>query len=235
MAQLLRLEGLGVPVEIHRSARARRITLTVPRTGAPPRLTAPHHVPPAELRMFLLRQEDWLRDALARTPRPVVIADGAELPVAGKMLRIATRPDARRAPPRIEGDSLLIEGPGAAGPRIAAWLKERARASLAPIAAEAAAELGASIGRISLRDQKGRWGSCTSRGDLSFSWRLAMAPPEALDYVAVHEAAHLIEMNHSPRFWALVTRLRPNWKEQRNWLRLSGPELHRYRFKTEED
>lgn len=235
MTSHLRLETLDVSIAVHRSGRARRITLTVPKTGAAPRLTAPPHVGAAELRMFLLRHEGWLQNALARAPKEVAVADGAPLPVSGRNLRLKLRPEERRRPPRIEGEFLILDGPGAPGARAVAWLKERARAAIVPIAAEAAAEFGASIGELSFRDQKGRWGSCTSRGDLSFSWRLAMAPPEALDYVAVHEAAHLIEMNHGPRFWALVTRLRPNWKQQREWLRTKGPELHRYNFSAQGD
>lgn len=232
MSRWLRQEDLGVEVAIRRSARARRLTLTVPGSGEPPRLTAPPGVPEAELRMFLMRQTDWLRAALARAPAAVLVANGAQIPVAGRPLRIETRPG-RRRPPRIEGDALVIDGSGAPGPRVAAWLKERARAALLPIAAEAAEALGARMGRVTLRDQKGRWGSCTARGDLSFSWRLAMAPHGALDYVAAHEAAHLLEMNHGPRFWALVTRLRPDWKRQRDWLKREGSGLHRYRFDPE--
>lgn len=176
MASRLRLDDLDIDVSIRRSSRARRLTLTVPQTGAPPRLTAPPGIAEAELRMFLLRQSDWLRAAMARAPAPVAIACGARLPVAGRMVELETRPGRRRAP-RLEGGKLVVEGPGAPGPRVAAWLKERARASVLPIAAEAARALGVRHGRISVRDQRGRWGSCTSAGDLSFSWRLAMAPP----------------------------------------------------------
>lgn len=230
----LRLDDLATDVVIRRSQRARRLTLTVPQTGAPPRLTAPLGASEAELRMFLLRQSDWLRAALDRAPNIVAIGPDARVPVAGRLLRVETRAGPRR-PPWIDGDLLIIEGAGAPGPRIAAWLKERARAALLPIAASCAEEIGANMGRLSMRDQTGRWGSCTSRGDLSFSWRLAMAPPAALDYVAAHEAAHLIEMNHGPRFWALVTRLRPEWRRQREWLRHEGPALHRFRFGAEGD
>ena len=81
-----------------------------------------------------------------------------------------------------------------------------------------------------MKDTKGRWGSCSSAGNLNFSWRLAMAPPEVLDYVAVHEAAHLREMNHGSRFWALVETLRPDWRRRRDWLKRHGGELQSYRF-----
>ncbi len=229
MAGLIRLDDPDTEVTVRRSAQARRMTLSVPQNGDLPRLTVPTRATDPDIRMFLLRQSDWLRGALARAPELVAVGPGTRLPVGGALLTINAVPGPRHAP-FVDQNSLIVPGAGAPGPRIAAWLKERARAALAPIAQACAREVGGNIGRISLRDTKGRWGSCTSRGDLSFSWRLAMAPPEVLDYVAAHEAAHLIEMNHGPRFWALVTRLRPGWERQRDWLKREGAALHRYRF-----
>lgn len=225
----LRLDDPETEVVVRRAPRARRLTLTVPQTGGAPRLTAPPSAPEAELRLFLLRHADWLRAALERAPDAIAVHPGAALPVAGRLLTVEAAAGPRRAP-WIEADRLILQGRGAAGPRLAAWLKERARAALFPIVETCAAALGAEARSVTLRDQRGRWGSCTTRGDLSFSWRLAMAPHSALDYVAAHEAAHLIEMNHGPRFWALVERLRPAWRREREWLKREGPALHRYRF-----
>ncbi|MGR3434759.1 MAG: M48 family metallopeptidase, partial [Shimia sp.] len=81
-----------------------------------------------------------------------------------------------------------------------------------------------------LRDTRSRWGSCSAAGGLNYSWRLVMAPPEVLDYVAAHEVAHLAQMNHSPRFWAEVAGLMPGYEAPRGWLRRHGADLHRYRF-----
>lgn len=225
----LRLDDPPVEVTVRRSAAARRLTLTVPAGGEGPRLTAPPGAREAEIRLFLLRQSDWLRAALERAPEARPVAPGARLPVAGRPLLIEARPG-RRRPPAVEADRLVLAGPGAAGPRIAAWLKLRARAALAEAAHRHSAALGAAPGRLTLRDTRGRWGSCNRTGDLSFSWRLAMAPPEVLDYVAAHEAAHLVEMNHGPRFWALVERLRPDWRARRDWLKREGPGLMLWRF-----
>jgi predicted metal-dependent hydrolase len=97
------------------------------------------------------------------------------------------------------------------------------------IAEEEAEALGVSYGRIEVRDQRTRWGSCSPRGTLSFNWRLALAPLEVLDYVVVHELCHLREANHSPRFWRLVAERRPDWREQRAWLRENGAELLAFR------
>ena len=91
-----------------------------------------------------------------------------------------------------------------------------------------ARNLGVRARRITLRDQKSRWGSCSSAGQLSFSWRLVLAPPFVLDYVAAHEVAHLAEMNHGPRFWRLVAKTLPAFEEAKVWLRIHGMDLYRY-------
>ncbi|MGB0410529.1 MAG: M48 family metallopeptidase [Pikeienuella sp.] len=231
MAETIRLDDPDLTVTVRRSARARRLTLTVPQNGDPPRVTAPPRIPVREIRMFLLRQGDWLARAVARLPEQTIVTDGALIPVAGVMLRITHSAGPRRAP-QIDGDRLLLQGGDAAaiGKRTEVWLKERARADVTAIAHSCARALGAQVGTIKMRDTKGQWGSCTHKGDMSFSWRLAMAPPKVLDYVAAHEAAHLLEMNHGPDFWAHVGRLRPEWRTQRTWLKTHGNALHRYRF-----
>jgi len=97
------------------------------------------------------------------------------------------------------------------------------------LAEEEAPELGVAYERIQIRDQKTRWGSCSTRGTLSFNWRLVLAPFEVLDYVVVHELCHLREPNHSRRFWRLVETRRPDWRVQRDWLHEHGPELLAFR------
>jgi predicted metal-dependent hydrolase len=98
----------------------------------------------------------------------------------------------------------------------------------AEIAAREAAALGATFSRIAVRDQRTRWGSCSTTGTLSFNWRLALAPLEVLDYIVVHEVCHLCEHNHGPRFWALVAARRPGYRAQVEWLRRHGHELQAY-------
>jgi predicted metal-dependent hydrolase len=110
------------------------------------------------------------------------------------------------------------------------FLKALARDRLAQCVARYTAALDVSHKALTLRDTRSRWGSCTSEGRLMFSWRLAMAEPDVLDYVAAHEVAHLVHMDHSPAFWAVVEKLRPDWREARDWLRREGPGLHAIRF-----
>lgn len=225
----IELDDPRCQVRLVRSPRATRFTLRMESAGAHAVLTVPPSVPDAETRRFLSRHAEWLRTALARQPEIMHVAPGALLPVAGHPVRVETRPGARR-PPVLEGEALVLGGVGAEGPRIAAWLKLRARDALLPATHEYARRLGREVTAITLRDTSSRWGSCSSSGRISFSWRLAMAPPEVLDYVAAHEAAHLVEMNHSARYWAVLEGLMPDYAERRNWLRREGRKLHAYRF-----
>lgn len=112
--------------------------------------------------------------------------------------------------------------------RVHDYLKREARKDLHKASLEYAEELGVRVKRVSIRDQSSRWGSCTSAGSLSFSWRLILAPPYVLDYLAAHEVAHLVEMNHSPRFWRVVARVCPSVERAKNWLDTYGNDLHRY-------
>ncbi|MEM1161801.1 MAG: SprT family zinc-dependent metalloprotease [Pseudomonadota bacterium] len=216
-------------VTLIRNKRARRFTLRLDPGGDGAILTQPPGVPEAESRAFLVRQADWLRKALDKQGPKVIVRAGARVLVDGNYLRIVERAGPRR-PPVIEGSDLVLQGAGAEGPRVATWLKLRARDAVQPAARGYARRLGRRIERISLRDTRSRWGSCSSTGTLSFSWRLAMAPPAVLDYVAAHEAAHLVEMNHSARFWDLCEKLCPGWKTHRDWLKTHGRSLHRYDF-----
>jgi predicted metal-dependent hydrolase len=229
VGEVIRLDDPAVLVRLHRSARARRFTLSL-RQGREARLTAPSHAPDSEARRFLDRHRGWLREALERVPQPVGISPGALIPVAGHARRLAEGPHGLRAC-RLEGDTLLIPPGRSPGAAVAAFLTLRAQAVLVPAAQRAAACLGRPVGRISFRDTRSRWGSCTARGDLMFSWRLAMAPEAVQVYVADHEAAHLVEMNHGPAFWRLVADLNPDWRIHRSWLRREGPALHRFGFR----
>ncbi|TYO90484.1 M48 family metallopeptidase [Oceanicella actignis] len=231
MGVSIRLERPSVSVTVRRSARSRRFSLSVSRIDGRPLLTIPEAASLDEARGFLERHAEWLSGALDRAPGALPVTEGMTLPIGGRPVVLRADPARRRGAPALSGDALLIP-PSAAGPgpAVKTFLIARSRDALTPAARRHAAALGKAPARVTLRDTRSRWGSCTAEGALSFSWRLAMAPPAVQDYVAAHEAAHLVEMNHGPRFWALVERLRPDWREQRAWLRANGAALHRFRF-----
>jgi predicted metal-dependent hydrolase len=218
------------PIEItlRRSARSRRFSLRVSRATGQVTLTLPPRARESEAMAFVAAQEGWLRQALSALPTVAQVSLGDYLPVEGRLLRLVAGPGRMV---RADGDVLLVPGdPAQAARRVAAYLKTLARTRLVAASDHYAALVGRRFSAISLRDTRSRWGSCTADAGLMYSWRLAMAPPDVLDYVAAHEVAHLVEMNHSPAFWAVVTRLRPDWKLQRHWLRTQGGALQAFRF-----
>jgi len=228
MAGELRIGDPAIEVRIRRNARARRMVLRVASSGRAPTLTLPPGVALAQAQAFLTDQEGWLRRHLAAGPGRSRVGEGSLLPFGGATLTL--RGHAGRQTLRAGTELLLPGAPDRFGPRAAAWLREEARRVCVAAVDRHAAGLGRSAGRIRLADPRARWGSCTSSGDLMFSWRLIMAPVDVLDYVVAHEVAHLAELNHSPRFWAVVRRLCPGYEPCRDWLRRHGAELHRHDF-----
>ena len=216
-----------VQVTLRRSGRARRLSLRVSQLDGQVTLTLPKAAPRAPALAFLRSREGWIRDALSALPEGIVVRAGVALPVEGVPLKLTAAATLRV---RRDGDRLLVPKARPAGPQTADYLRREARARLTEACARHAAALGRDHGRITLRDTRSRWGSCSAAGNLNFSWRLIMAPPEILDYVAAHEVAHLARMDHSPAFWAHVARLRPDHAQQRAWLRREGHLLHRWRF-----
>ena len=220
------------PVEVHlkRSARARRFSLRVSRLDGKVTLSIPARAREGEALAFLRGQEGWLRQTLQAMPESAVrpVGPGSLIPVEGRELLLTP---AKGRGVRVEGDALLVPGdPATAGPRVAAWLKVLARDRLAKASAHYAGLVGRGYTSLALRDTRSRWGSCSPDGRLMYSWRLIMAPSSVLDYVAAHEVAHLVELNHSPAYWAVVGRIYPGWQTQRAWLHEQGQTLHRLRF-----
>lgn len=217
-----------VPIVLRRSSRARRISLRISQASGRVTLTLPKRVPEREALAFARDKEAWIRKHLAARAEDVPIALGADLPIGGRMHRV-TAGQGRRV--LFKAGQVLV--PGAAervGRRLEGHLKQIARTRLAEASDHYAAKLGRSYAAITLRDTRSRWGSCTAQGRLMYSWRLILAPPEVLDYVAAHEVAHLSQMNHSPAFWSEVENLYGDYGPPRQWLRQQGGDLHRYRF-----
>ncbi|MBI6628786.1 M48 family metallopeptidase [Pontibaca salina] len=218
-----------VPLILRRSARARQINLRISQLDGRVTLTLPHRVAEAEALAFARSKESWIRGHLAQRLDNVIVAAGTTIPVEGVPRRIvaASGRGVVLAPDRIAVPD------DAVGARLQSWLRALARDRLAAASDHYAAALGRQYSRITLRDTRSRWGSCSAQGALMYSWRLILAPASILRYVAAHEVAHLAQMNHSPAFWDTVKRLHGPWEEQRKWLRDHGHSLHRYRFQTD--
>lgn len=230
------IAGLDAPVEVRRHPKARRMTLRVSRTKRAVIVTVPLRCNVEDAGSFVNRHLDWVRDRLGTLPEPVPFADGMSMPVRGVFHRLRFTGPAGGGPivrvnAGLDTDEILLEVQGSTtrAPRhLSRWLIDEARCDLERQVAVHAHRLGLQAKKIAVRDQTSRWGSCSTTGVLSFSWRLILAPPQVLDYVAAHEVAHLAEMNHGPRFWALVRQTMPEMDTAMNWLSAYGPELHRY-------
>ncbi|MGJ8545952.1 MAG: M48 family metallopeptidase [Sulfitobacter sp.] len=217
-----------VPLTLRRSAQARRISLRISQLDGRVTLTLPTRLPEDEALSFARSKEPWIRKHLAARGVDVAIRPGAQLPLGGQLLQVV-QGQGRRV--EIAGGQIAVPGdPARMGTRLSAHLRELARDRLAGACDDYAAALGRPYSKITLRDTRSRWGSCTSDGALMFSWRLIMAPAQVLDYVAAHEVAHLAQMNHSAAFWSEVERIFGEYQTARNWLRENGSDLHRYRF-----
>lgn len=215
-----------VDILLRPSARARRVSLRVSGLDGRVTVSYPRHATERQAMAFALEKADWIRGQLARRPEVVVVRPGMKIPLEGRLLPVVA--GTGRSARVEEGAIVTMEArPGAA---VAALLKGLARDRLAEASDRHARAIGRSVGRLTLRDVRSRWGSCSSKGDLMYSWRLVMAPAHVLDYVAAHEVAHLAHMHHGPEFWAEVRRLYGDHREARAWLRREGQGLHRYRF-----
>lgn len=223
MADLILAGDPPITVALRRHRRARRLTLRVSGLDGRVTLTVPPHVPAAEAHDFVRSREAWVRGRLGTVAGPCTVAEGTVLPVEGVPTRIGLAPWEKPA-----------HGPGeilAASPEaVLACLRRLARDRLTVAVDRHATTLGCRATAIALRDPRSRWGSCSSEGRLMFSWRLVLAPPAVLDYVAAHEVAHLVHMDHSRAFWNVVALLCPAHAAERAWLRREGAALHRWRF-----
>jgi predicted metal-dependent hydrolase len=228
------LDDINAKLEVRRHPGARRLTLRVSRTRRAVLVTIPIQCDLDEAGSFLNRHIDWVRERLDSLPDPVPFVDRAVMPLRGEPHRIVVE---KFAPLRAvtlasvpdQWPSIVVPGPAAtASRRLRDWLFSEARDDLEDRVAHHARKLNLKPKRIAVRDQTTRWGSCSTTGVLSFSWRLVLAPAHVLDYVAAHEVAHLAEMNHGPRFWALVKKAMPEFEASKAWLQVYGPDLHRY-------
>lgn len=215
-----------VPLTLRRSARARRISLRISQLDRRVTLTLPKGVPETVALDFAEEKADWIRRNLDDLPDLERPGWDSVLPIDGRDLRIVPA-TGRRV--QVQGDEIAVPGPDVA-PRLQSWLRTLARERLVAACDLYSERLGKPYTRITLRDTRSRWGSCSSEGALMFSWRLILAPPSVLAYVAAHEIAHLAEMNHSAAFWAQVDRIHGPYDAQRKWLRVNGAQLHRYQF-----
>ena len=230
----LEVNGRSLPLTIRHDRRATRLTLRIEPGGRSLKMTVPSGLADREIRDFLDRHQAWLMTKLARFRSDSAIVEGGYVSIRGMAHRIERTGQIRGLTEAIvrDGDHVLrVSGlEEHLVRRIADFLKKEARRDLERLVTGHAATVGRRVKSLTLRDTRSRWGSCSADGALSFSWRIAMAPPHVIDYLAAHEVAHLREMNHGPAFWALCARLCPGTEEAKRWLKRNGTLLHALDF-----
>jgi predicted metal-dependent hydrolase len=220
-------------VRLRRHRRARRYTLRIVAATREVILTLPPRGSLKEARAFAQKHGGWIAARLGRLPQAIRFADGVVVPLGGEPHRIAHRRGVRGTVwTEADGDGGRLLCVAGEAPhidrRVGDFLRREAKHRLEAASLRYAAALGVRIKRISVRDQASRWGSCSTTGVLSYSWRLVLAPEFVLNYLAAHEVAHLVEMNHSARFWRVVRRLCADHERAKGWLDVHGGDLHRY-------
>ncbi|MDA9980185.1 M48 family metallopeptidase [Yoonia sp.] len=216
-----------IDVTLRHSPRAKRLSLRVSRLDGRVTLTLPQRTPAREGVSFLQSKEGWLRGHLADLRPATHVQIDSEVPFRGALFKVIAGSRARAI---VGTDAIQVSQNKPAGPQVKAVFRHHARNALAEASDRYAHALGRTYARLSIRDTRSRWGSCSAQGTLMYSWRLIMAPPAVLDYVAAHEVAHLVEMNHQPAFWDVVASICPDYAEHRAWLRAYGDSLHRVSF-----
>lgn len=221
--------GEVLDVVFRRHAQARRLVLRLNSAGTGVLVTVPNGVSRARALDFTERSREWIEDRVRARGGLIHLAPGEILPLRGVGHEIRQSAHHRGV---VTDDPVrcLIHVPGDPAHlprRLLDFLKAEARADLTRASRRYAGLMGVSFRRITIRDQRSRWGSCSASGDLSYSWRLILAPDYVLDYVAAHEVAHLRHLDHSPRFWRLVLTHCHDAGRARNWLRAHGQDVHR--------
>lgn len=225
---VLKFGSHAVPLIIRRNRRAKRICLRVNTKDHAINLTLPARAPVKHGMAFLKQKHDWLSGIVADLPQRTLLTEGAEIPLLGKLRHIEWYED-RYFSYRLMHDRLVVWGPKEKKDAlIFKAVKEAFRETVTELSHEKAAQIGKSVKRVSIRDPRTRWGSCSADRSISFSWRLAFAPARILDYVVAHEVAHLRYMHHGARFWDLVEDICPNYQHHCAWLKENGQELFRF-------
>lgn len=231
------LGGKNIIYTVRESGRARRLRLKIsPRDGL--EVVIPPGATSRDVEAALLNHARWIlshyQQAVAQRPAERRFVSGEKLPYLGqeRILDIGVKPRGKTISILLDSDSLRVRLPaGTAATEdtiraaLESWYRAQAKDHILPRVAALAKQHGFQYGRVTIKGQSTRWGSCSSQRNLNFNWRLMFAPQAAIDYVIIHELCHLQELNHSRRFWTLVARFCPDYKRWVKWFKANGEQL----------
>lgn len=228
------MNGQDITYVIKTSPRASHLRLEI-RPGSGLTAIVPRHIPISRVKAFIKEKQMWVLAQLGKAGAIQTerqgngLCHGEVLPYLGKKLTVCIeKTHEARHRVTLDGDTLrigVINEPPSPRRLAEQWYRTQAKAVIEGKASKMAAEQQVCYNRIAVRGQRTLWGSCSRKRNLSFNWRLMMAPEAVLDYVITHELAHLTEMNHSKRFWSIVSQHCPQWRTQRRWLTEHSTEL----------
>jgi hypothetical protein len=222
-------QALGIDLKIVQSSVSRKLVLRIDGKERIPILSIPKYCTRKKAIDFVHENMDWIVENLQKLPEQHLFTDGEEISLFGKKVKISHQP-AARCGVMLENNTLIVSGN-------AEFLHRRVRDYIHKLAAEEfyirskklAAELGCRLNGVCIKDAKTRWGSCSTLGNINYSWRIALAPDFVIDYLVAHEVSHLKHNNHSAAFWQCVASLDSDWKKGRNWLKENGKILYAYK------
>lgn len=231
MAEVIQYNGWQI-----RLIRSRRKTLSLEIDAEGLKARAPMRMRESTIIEFIRHKENWIARHLGKVkPKPSKIAleNGALLPFKNLLYCLEIQANSR-AKVSIKNNRIILplvnsqlQNPDSARTKLVSWYKRQALQTLNQRVDEHINQINIhKRGSVKVREYTRRWGSCSHKGDLSFNWRIILAPDEVIDYVVIHELAHLIEFNHSKKFWRIVERQMPDWKRQQSWLSDHGSELY---------
>jgi predicted metal-dependent hydrolase len=225
------LHAIHPALQLRVSVRARRMALRVdPQTGRV-NLVVPKRASLKKALEFARQYQDWIGKQASNQPTGIALRHGAVIPLLGqnRTIVVCRNPDLKRTTISFSDNEItVVTNQDDPSMRILRYLKKLARDEITRIANEKAALIDRKINTITIRDTSSRWGSCSQDGNLSFSWRLILAPTTSLDYVVAHEVAHLVHLNHKTRFWALCAKLSADFENGHGWMKKHAQDLMRY-------
>ncbi len=226
MVTVFTCQGQDIPLQHKPSQRAKRLSLRLSPKEVALVLTIPPRATSSQITAFLKRCAPWVENQLKKVAKTISIKPGEKVSLHGTVFECRVDP-LRRKPVLCLATQTLCLPPRCGQKDLYEVLKKMARETLTPYVEKAARALDQRVEKISLRDTKSRWGSCSTSKTISLSWRLILAPPEVAQYVCIHEATHLLHMNHSQAFWKVVGKLCPGYKSCQKWLKAHGASLMR--------
>ena len=220
------------PIVISRKSNIRKLSLKVCRITGKITINAPKFLAESEVYKFYSLNRSWIHNQINQCLVPKIVKEGLFIPVEGNLYEIVVKKNCSKIKFFKNNLICIPKNISNIGKEIQTFLIEYCKSVMIPIISKKSNLIRQKIKKISFKDTKSRWGSCSSTGSIMLNWRLIMVPPSVYNYVIIHELAHLVHMNHGPLFWKLVQELSPNYSKDKEWLKKNSQEIRRYIFKT---